>query len=177
MFAPAAFLVLLAPMQDAGDENRLEMSEPIACRSVRGYEDYEPLDEPVVPRTEKLLIYTRPTGHAYAREEGGYRFHLVQDVNVRRKGEKKVLWGRKRIVEYADLSPRPPVALYLSTSLGLKEFPPGEYEADLILHDLIGKAEPARRTLAFRLVDSAPTATDSQDDRVTPPATGARAGR
>jgi hypothetical protein len=159
-----AALVLPVPAQGGSKpERRLEMSEPIACRAIRGYDDYDELPEPVVPRTEKLLIYARPSGHAYVREGERYRFHLVEDVNVRRKGEKKVLWGRKRIVEYEGTSPRPPERLYIATTLGLREFPPGDYEADLILRDEIGGGEPARQTLSFRLTEPSGTSGESED--------------
>lgn len=145
----------------------LDFSEPVVCRSIKGYEDYVPLDEPVVSRTEKVLIYTRPTGYEYVREKDGYRFHLVEDVKVRRKGQKNTLWGRKRIVEYAGTSPRPPLYLYLETSLGLKEFEAGEYEADLILYDEIGKTGPVQRTVSFRLTEP-PNPRPVEEPGVTP---------
>ncbi|GIW87457.1 MAG: hypothetical protein KatS3mg108_1781 [Isosphaeraceae bacterium] len=156
--------LLLAQAEFPSDRG-FAISEPVACRVIRGYEDYEPLAEPVIPRTEKLLIYVRSEGHQYERQADGYRFHLVQDVNIRRQGEKKILWGRKRVVDYEGTSPRPPLQLYLSTTLGLVDLPPGTYEADLIVHDRIGGGEPARRTLTFRLTDPPPT--PPRSDRIT----------
>lgn len=152
-------LVCLAAGQTPGADSAasgLDMTEPIACKRITGYKQFEPLEEAVVSRNEKLLIYVEPVGHGFEKLEAGYRLHLVQDLNVRRKGQKKVLWGRKQIVEYEATSDEPPLRVYLGTTLGVKNFAPGEYEAELVLHDLVRTGPPARRTLAFRIIEQPP---------------------
>ncbi len=163
-----AILTLSGAFQESAKDSRLEMAEPIACRTIAGYEDYQPLDEPVIARTEKLMIYTRFSGQTIIKKNEGYHVHLVQDVNVRRKGQKKVLWGRKRIVEYEATEDYPPLNLYIGTSLGLINFEPGEYEADLILHDENADVPPARRTLSFRLTEPKPTVVKPDDSEAAP---------
>src|SRR5581483_5601106 len=133
----ALMAVVVGLLPSGADDPRLSMTKPIACRAIRGYEDYDALEEPAVTPDEKLLIYVRPQNHATEPVEGkpAFRAHLIEDVNIRRKGQKKVVLGREKVVELKFESPEPPVNLYLGTSLGLKGIPPGEYEADLILKD------------------------------------------
>lgn len=132
----------------------LEMTDPIACRSIRGYEDYEVLDPVEVTPDEKLLIYIRPRHHNYIfdEESGQYRAHLTEDVNLRQKGQERILFGREKVVDLKVESEFPPVNLYLGTTLGLKAMPPGDYEADLILKDALRPGSTARKTLAFRIL-------------------------
>src|SRR4051794_7952723 len=49
-----------APRADA--ENELRMTPAVACRSIEGFEDYEPLPDPALTSGEKLLIYYPPPG-------------------------------------------------------------------------------------------------------------------
>src|SRR5271154_3640918 len=47
----------------AQEETSLRMTPGVVCRSIAGYEDYEPLPEAAQTAEEKLLIYFRPSGH------------------------------------------------------------------------------------------------------------------
>jgi hypothetical protein len=130
----------------------LAMTDPVACRKIKGYEDYEPLDEPSIAPDEKLLIYTRVSGHSSRFLKGKYQVHLVQDVNIRKKGQKAVLWGRKKVVDFLGESDDEPRRLYLGTTLGLKGLKPGDYEAELILRDEFATKQMATQRLAFQVV-------------------------
>lgn len=152
---------------DDPDADALAMTEPVACRSIRGYEDYDALDPAEVTPDEKLLVYVRSLNHAWERPEGQdrYRAHLIQDVNLRRKGQKKVVLGREKVVDLEVESEEPPVNLYVGTTISLKGFPPGDYEADLILRDALRPGSKAVATLSFRLLPRKP-----------PPASAPRSG-
>lgn len=149
------------------DAEPLAMTEPIACRAIRGYEDYDVLDPVEVTPDEKLLIYVRSLHHAYTfdDDQGQYRAHLTEDVNIRKKGRKKVLVGREKVVDLEFSSNSPPVNLYLGTALGLKNMPPGEYEADLILKDALHPGSTAEQTLSFRVLPRKSGTNPEKDDR------------
>jgi hypothetical protein len=139
--------------EDALEEPGLKLSEPIACRNIKGYEDYEPLDEPALTKDEKLFIYLRPQDHTIDPvDDGKFRVHLVEDVNIHRKGQKRVLWGKERIIDYDVKVEYPPKNLYLGTTVSLKDLPVGEYTAEILVHDRLKKDETATATLDFRVV-------------------------
>lgn len=162
-FTSAVVCVLVvAPVrgraQEPGAAPRLEVAEPIACSKIDGFENYEALEEAATKRSQKLLVYLRPTGVTYEPDDDRYKVHLVVDVNVRRKGKEKILLGRKKVVDYQAVCDHTDTNFYLGVSLGVRDFPPGEYEADLIVHDRLGQSKPVMRTLAFRVdPDSAAT--------------------
>ena len=152
-----SWIVLLAclPLQlQEPTASLFDVTEPIGCKVVRGYEDYEPLDAAEVARDQKLLLYTRPSGYQINEAEGRYRAHLVEDVQVRRPGKKKVVWSRKRIIDFKAEDDQPPRRLYLATTIGVKGFEPGEYEIDLALHDALGGGSPIVRTYHCRVTPS-----------------------
>ncbi len=157
--AAFALCLALAPVAQASDDPRpktesLSMTDPIPCRSIRGYEDYDVLDPAEVTPDEKLLIYVRSRHHAYQFDDelGKYCADLIEDVNIRRKGQKKVLYGRDKVVDLKISSVQPPENLYLGTTLGLKGIPPGEYEADLILKDMLDPGSKTEKSLSFRIL-------------------------
>lgn len=163
--ALAMFAAMVAPLTALGQEiearPKLELAEPIACSRIDGFDDYDALDVAVTKRSQKLLVYLRPSGVTYREAGGEYEVHLVLDVNLRRKGQKKILLGRKKVIDYETLCEQSGKPIYLGVSLGVKEFPPGEYEADLIVHDRLGESKPALRTLAFRIEADSPPAPNS----------------
>ncbi len=166
------FVLLLVAEARADDPEAkppLEMTMAVACKSIKGHRDYVPLEEVALTRDEKLLVYLEPINHAYEKVGPMYRAHLTEDVNVRRHGEKKILWGRDKVIDYLAESRQPPTNLYLSTTLGLKPLPPGEYDLDIVLHDLVGKRPPARQTLRFRVIDAKPDSDASEPGNVREP--------
>ncbi len=138
---------------DTPEEPGLKLSEPIACRLIKGYEDYEPLDEPALTKDEKLFIYLRPSDHTIESvDDGKFRVHLVEDVNIHRKGSKRVIWGKEKIIDYDVSVEFLPRNLYLGSIVGLKELPPGDYTAEILVHDRLKKNETVTTTLDFKVV-------------------------
>ena len=136
------------------------MSPAIACKSIEGYEDFEPLPDAALTSDEKLLVYYRPTGFRTEPVGDKFRAHLVQDAQIRRRGQKVVLKRRMKLLEYEVKSDIPPDLIYLRNTISLKGLKPGHYELDIILHDKIGGGSPATQVLAFQVV-AAPQAPPS----------------
>ncbi len=133
-------------------EARLTMSKPVACSKINGHNDYVELGEAIVSLDEKLLVYTNVTGYTVRQEKQKHRVHLVEDVNLRKKGEKRVIWGRKKLLDFVGESDTPPAHVFLGTTIGVKQLKPGEYEAEFLLRDEFGAELQARQTLAFKVV-------------------------
>lgn len=145
-------LVMLCPLGLAGDELTLSMTDPIACKTITGYEDYVVLPDAAITNHDKLLVYYRPKDYKIERTKtGGYRAHLVQEVRVRKRGEKTVLWSKPGILDFEAVRPEPLGPIYLSNSIGLRNFKVGEYDLDLILHDKIGDTKTTS-ILKFQIV-------------------------
>lgn len=142
----------VATPRSSDAEARLSMTPAIACRAIRGYEDYDALARPEVTRDEKLLLYLRPQHYTIETVGDRYRVHLSEDVRIRRQGQKRVLWSRARIVEYRAETQERPERLYLGTVLGLKGFPPGAYVAELTLHDRLAEGAQTTQSVEFRII-------------------------
>jgi hypothetical protein len=136
----------------SSSEETLGMSKAVACRSIDGYEDYEPLPEASLTSDEKLLIYYRPLHFRVERAGHRYQAHLTQDGRLRRKGQKAVLSSKDKMLDYGPRSERPFDRLYLRSMVSLKGLKPGEYEFEIILHDRLSNGPPATQTLPFRVV-------------------------
>lgn len=146
-----------APADDPEPPARLAMTPAVACRKINGYGDFEPLDEPVLTRHDKLLVYYEPSGFAHDRDGKEYRVHLVQDGRIRRRGEQAIILGKDKFLDYVGKSKTPPLGVYLSNSIALKNLQPGDYDLEIILHDPIGKGRTARQVLKFRVKPVEPT--------------------
>jgi hypothetical protein len=134
----------------------LSLTDPVACRSIAGYDDYDALDEASLTKDEKLMVYIRPMNYEFEREGERFTAHLVEDVNIRRKGQKKVFWARKGVLDYKAESEMPPDHIYLGTTISLKQLPVGEYTAEVVVRDKLRPADDkdavASKTLTFRVV-------------------------
>ncbi len=128
------------------------MTKAVVCRSIDGYEQYEPLVPPAQTADEKLLVYYRPLGYKMVLKDGQYSLHLTQDGQIRRKGQKAVLLRKQKLLDYEPREPSPLGPRYLRNSVSLKGLPPGEYEFDIILHDQNEPGPPAVQTVAFSVV-------------------------
>jgi len=131
---------------------KLSMSEAVACRSVQGFEDYEPLPDAALTSEEKLIIYYQPSGFQSAREGRTYRAHLTQDGQLRRRDSKVVLYRKEKMLEYEPKADRPIENIYIKCIVSLKTLKPGDYSYDVILHDEIGKGPPAKQTVKFKVI-------------------------
>jgi hypothetical protein len=139
---------------DSGNQSSsaLGMSRAVACRSIDGYEQYEPLDPPALTSDEKLLVYFRPRHYKVVRRDQDYVVHLSQDGMVRRKGGTAVLRIKKRLLDVESRTRTPPGLFYLRNTVSLKGLPPGDYEFDMILRDENTPGSTAKQTLGFRIV-------------------------
>lgn len=162
-----ATLAGATPIDDDPDDGGFGFSPPVVCLEIHGYEDYVPLPEPELTADEKLLLYYRPLHFKTEPVGQRHRAHLTQDSKIRRKGGKAVLWSKTGMVDYQVDAESPPRLVYMRNTVALKGLKPGDYELDVILHDRIGLSEPAKRSVAFRIVLAATT--ETPDDQ-TPPA-------
>jgi hypothetical protein len=150
-------------------ERRLAMTPPVACESVAGYEQYVPLPEATLSKDDKLLVYYRPVRYAIVPAGSKFQAHFVQDVRVRKRGDKSVIWSKEKLFEQKFESPEPPTAIYMYNKIALKGLSPGEYDLDIILHDMNTKGPPAEQVLHFKVKPSASTpAPESKDGGKAP---------
>ncbi len=138
--------------KSAAGETSLHMTPGIVCRSITGYEDYEPLPEAAQTAEEKLLVYFRPLGHHIERVDDLYQAHLVPDFQIRKRGEKAVLRQKLKFFEYKPKSKEPPLSLYMKSVIALKGLAPGEYDLTITLHDEIAKSPAATQVVKFRII-------------------------
>ncbi len=133
----------------------LRMSRAVVCRVINGYEDYEPLPDAAQTSEEKLLIYYRPLRYKVDFIDGYYRAHLVQDNEIRKRGSKKIVREKKKVVEYRPKTRQPPGPLYIRNMISLKGFPPGDYELTIILRDELEKGSPpTKQVVRFKVIPS-----------------------
>jgi hypothetical protein len=160
--------LLVVAMTALGDENApetakgaaphakvqslLKLTPPIACRSIDGYESYEVLPGASLTSDEKLLVYYRPSGYRVEQLGGTAHFHLTQDGQIRRRGEKTVLMRKEKIVEYEVKGDEALGPTYARNTISLKGLKPGEYEFDVILHDRLDEGASATQSLRFRVI-------------------------
>jgi hypothetical protein len=142
---------------DSSDERlapraALRMSQAVVCRSIDGYEAFEPLPDAALTSDEKLLVYYRPLGYQTVYESGFYHAHFTQDGEIHRRGQKAVLRQKKKLLEYKPKSSQPLALLYMRNTISLKGLAPGEYELIILLRDELAKAPPATQVVKFRVV-------------------------
>jgi hypothetical protein len=146
------------------EKPKITVTKAVACESITGFRDYVELPEPVVTRDDKLLLYFEVSDHAYEKSKTSYRAHLTVDVRMRKKGQRGIFWKKDKILDYPVSAKTSPNLIYMATTMGLKACSPGDYELDLLFHDLIGK-EDASQTFAFRIK---PTSTAKTTGKESP---------
>ena len=131
----------------------LRMSEAVVCDTIKGYEDYEPLPGAALTSDEKLLIYYRPSNYRSALVKESYQAHFTQDAQVRKRGSKKIIWQKLKMMDYTtpkqDL---PPTQIYLRNTISLKGLEPGDYDLIIILHDENNEGRTATQVVKFRVI-------------------------
>jgi hypothetical protein len=138
-------------------EVALEMSPAVACLSIDGQGQYEPLPDAALTSDEKLLVFYRPLNFRVQQNGSSYRFHLVQDGRVRPLGSPVALQTKLKMIDEDWKGKEPPSNRYMRSQVSLKGLPPGEYEFEITLHDLLAPGKPAaRQTLPFRVIPAAP---------------------
>ena len=142
-------------------DSDLSMEPGVVCKSIDGYENYEPLPGAAQTSDEKLLVYVRPTGFKTEKVDGGYQAHLAPDFEVRKSGAKSVLLQKKKMFEYKPRGTEPPYRIYLKNVISLKGLTPGDYELTIILHDEIAKGPPATQVIKFKVIPPQDPSTSS----------------
>jgi hypothetical protein len=131
----------------------LRMSRAVVCRTIKGYEDYEPLKDAAQTSEEKLLIYYRPLRYKVDFVDGYYRAHVIQDNEIRRRGERRIIREKRKVVEYAPKTRMPPGPIYIRNMISLKGLRPGDYELTMILHDELDKGSPpSKQVVKFKVI-------------------------
>jgi hypothetical protein len=141
-----------APEED--DDGSFGMTPPVACKEIRGYEDFVPLEPAALTADEKLLVYFRPLHFKTARKGSSYEAHFTEEGRIRRRGGKAVLWVKKDLMEYRPRTETPPRLVYVRNTVSIKGLKPGEYDLELVLRDEIGRGAPAVRVLPFTVLPS-----------------------
>jgi hypothetical protein len=152
----------LAAGASPGDESKpsrpaLDMSKGVVCKKVVGYEDYVELPDASLTSEDKLKVYFRPLNFRVdpmEKPKAGQRFKAKfdEDIRIRRKGEKTVLQKKDGLGEYEPTFDRRDQTIYIVNNIGLKGLSPGDYELDLVLHDVLEKDASATQTVAFTVV-------------------------
>jgi len=133
-------------------ESGLKMSRGIVCRSIDGYEVYEPLPDAALTSDEKLLVYYRPVGYKSVLVDGLYEAHFTQDAQIRKRGEKAVLRQKQKLLDYKPRNASPPQYVYLRNTISLKGLPPGDYDLTIVLRDEVAKCPAATQVVKFRVI-------------------------
>ncbi len=128
-----------APKPKAKKAAGLRIVNPVVCSSIDGYEEYEKHPDAKLTSDEKLLVYYRPKGFKVVHLGDVYVARFVQDGQIRRLGQKRVLLRKEKLLNYEAKSDVPPDEIYFRNSFSLKGLPPGDYEYDVILRDVTVK--------------------------------------
>jgi hypothetical protein len=130
----------------------LSMGPGVVCKSIDGFEDYEPLPGAAQTSDEKLLVYIRADGFQTEKVDKGVEAHLTADGEVRKRGEKALLRQKKKMLDYKPKAASFPERVYLKASVSLKGLTPGEYDFTIILHDEIAKGSSASQVIKFKVI-------------------------
>ncbi len=130
----------------------LAMEPGIVCKSIDGYENYEPLPDAAQTADEKLLVYFLPTGFQVEKVEKGYQPHLTVDGEIRKRGTKPILRQKKKLIDFKPVYATPPDWIYVKQAVSLKGLAPGDYDLTIILHDELGKGATATQVVKFKVI-------------------------
>jgi hypothetical protein len=131
----------------------LRMSRAVVCRTIDGYESYQPLPGAKQTSEEKLLVYFRPMRYKVEPVDNMFQARLTEDAEIRKRGDKKILRQKLKVLDYTAKSKDPPRQIFLRNTISLKGLPPGEYDLTIILHDELDKGSPpSRQVVRFTIV-------------------------
>jgi hypothetical protein len=140
------------PKKTQEEDTGLSMEPGIVCKSIDGYENYEPLPDAAQTSEEKLLVYVRPLGFKTEKVDGAYEGHLAADFEIRKRGAKAILLQKKKMLEYKPRAERPPQFIYLKNIVSLKGLAPGDYDLTIILRDEIAKGAATSQVIKFKVI-------------------------
>jgi len=157
-------LALPADADEPGAPASLAMTPAVACSSIEADGSHEALPDAALTADEKLLIFYRPLNYHVERSGATYHVHLVQDGQVRMRGGKRALQTKLKMIDDDWKGRQLPPARYIRSLVALKGLPPGDYEFEITLHDLLAPGEPtARQTLPFKIVPAGPRSAPDKD--------------
>ena len=130
----------------------LKVTPGVVCKSIDGYEHYEPLPDAAQTSDEKLLVYVRVTNFKVERKGGYYRGHLTSGFEIRKRGAKAVLLQKQKGLDYEPKNRQPIGDIYLKNVISLKGLSPGDYDLSLILHDELAEELPATQVIKFKVI-------------------------
>jgi len=172
----SALLAVGAGASDRSKSDRLalEMSKAVVCKKVVGYEDYVELPDASLTSEDKLNVYFRPLNFRVdpvEKPKPGSRFkaRFDEDYRIRRKGEKTVLMKKDGMGEYDPFFDRRDQTLYIVNKIGLKGLAPGDYEVDVVLHDVLEKDSSATQTVSFTIVPTPKVDTPPKEEGTDKP--------
>jgi hypothetical protein len=99
---------------------------------------------------EPLILYFEPNGFARTSTNGTWTMELVADVNLYSPPESVPFVAQQGFVELKLTSRAPNREIFMSATLHLKGVPPGDYAAQIVLTDTVGK-ETAKANVPFTL--------------------------
>jgi hypothetical protein len=140
------------PKKKADRDAGFTMDPGVVCKSIDGFENYEPLPGAAQTSDEKLLVYFRPHGFQTEKVEGKVVGHLTADGELRKRGEKNLLRQKKKMLDYKPSAVGQPEFVYLKSSVSLKGLSPGDYELTIILHDELAKGATATQAIKFKVI-------------------------
>lgn len=146
------------------DDQSFDLSQPVVCKEIRGFGDFDPLPRASVTKDEKLLIYFNPRHFKTERVGKKYQAHFTEGGRIRRRGQKAVLWSRDKLLELKSTYDQPPRGVFIRNTISVKQLTPGEYDFEVTLHDMVGQSPPATRTVPFRVVPTPEGAGETKDD-------------
>ncbi len=179
----AACLLAAWPSGDepkpAPSAGALGMSKAVAVLRVDGLEDYKELPSARLTSEDKLKVYFRPLRFKVEPAKDQFRARFTEDGRIRRKGEKAPIAREDKLLEHEAVFKSADYQIYLVNNIGLKDFPPGDYEFDIVLHDMVDGEATATQTLAFTIIPipEAPPEASKAAEPAQPPAgsTGSKA--
>lgn len=171
--AAGSVAVAEKPEEGSRDDGSFRVTPPVVCKEISGFGDYVPLPDAALTRDDKLLVYFTPVHYKTARVGKKYEAHFTQDGRIHRRGQKAVIWSRNKVLELRESYDAPPTALFIRNAISLKDLKPGEYDFEIIVHDMIGKGPPATQTVPFRVV---PTVESDVPKKAEPGRRGGRSG-
>ncbi len=135
-------------------QSELKLSDPVACKSVKGFRDYIELKPTELTTFDKLMIYVEPTGFSTKTEGDKKKAHLVQNARVRAKGAKPLIFDRNELFSYEPALSTGRENLFLAASIGFKNLKPGKYVLELDTIDKLARPEmKITQIIEFAIID------------------------
>jgi len=135
----------------------LSMTPAVAVSRVDGLDQFTPLPDSILTKADKLKVYFEPLHYKVENDsklKQPFRAKFTEDARIRRKGEKTALVKEDKLLEYEARFDAMNYRIYLVNTIGLESLTPGEYEIDIVLHDILDGQATATQTMPFRVVPS-----------------------